>query len=275
MNVSSFEGVRLRKRLILHAGMPKTGTTSLQKHMALNSGCYYCFPTSGRYAGSNAHHEIFRAISSRPDYIHTPLAQPRRFEELVVCILEEFALTSSDTLILSSELLWNTLAFTREDLERLLSAFSDFDIFVIAMTRDPDKHAYSAYSQRVCGIQHYSGSFSEHIKELKGRGMWDYSARFELYNEVFGMNMVHRIDYEKAKANLVASFFQTLNIPHNSERLRMENVRRPWPYVRIKRMLNNIEKSGKSTFRYSVLSRLAKAAKVIKRGSFIDNFFKP
>src|SRR6056297_3463403 len=150
--------------IILHIGMPKTGTTTIQK--ALNSGakelkeCDAIFPKSGMFSeGAAAHHALFYSVASSRSAIRTPLPHPKEsFEAMVEDIRNEMNISRSKFIILSSEMLWNPIAFDKTALCRIREAFPGYKIIILAYLRPVEEHSVSAYAQRVTGPQLYDRS---------------------------------------------------------------------------------------------------------------------
>ena len=58
------------KRIWIHVGWPKTGTTAIQRYLAANSESLkrmgVLYPESGRYGITDAHHELASALTGGP-----------------------------------------------------------------------------------------------------------------------------------------------------------------------------------------------------------------
>lgn len=66
------------RRLVIHAGTHKTGTTAVQEAMGARGGAMraagWLYPRSGRYAPYAAHHELATELCGRTGFAGTPLA---------------------------------------------------------------------------------------------------------------------------------------------------------------------------------------------------------
>lgn len=263
-----------KPRLILHVGMPKTGSTSIQMFLDQHkNNNKYCYPESGRYAGTYCHHQFAMSLASSREHIKTPLASPKDFHELTKSIKSEFSTSEKSILILSSELFWNLKAFNIHDLKKLKSAFSEFDITVVMIIRNKKHHAYSSYAQRVCGIQRYTGTFTKHIEYCISGGMWDYEHKYAQFLKAFDNGNIQCIDFDSSK-QIVESFFDASRLTRPDGVVQNLNRRKSWCYVYLTRMKNIYinEDLNSTNIIWRVLRRQYRnSAKLY----FLDFLFKP
>ena len=131
------------KRVILHIGTHKTGTTSIQEWLAATmseprDGVVYL--PSHRF--QEAHHAF--AWSILPRFRASPIARPHIVEpEKLTRAIEK---APGDTVIVSTENLCFALA---DNIARLAEVLKPFDTRVVAFLRRQDRYIESEYVQRV------------------------------------------------------------------------------------------------------------------------------
>ena len=160
------------KKLILHIGQQKTGSTSLQNfllsnrdHLYQRYGFLYPQPIKGRKHKSLLHW----------------LKGDRSDEELHDMIPDHQGLAC-----LSDENLYN---IPREKIQRLYALLKPhFDrIEIIYFLRRQDRHVISHYQQKVRGI--YASSFKNFIEDDKTRLYYDYYSTYLKWESIFGANI--------------------------------------------------------------------------------------
>jgi hypothetical protein len=241
-----------KTKLIIHAGMPKTATTSIQahfNHISKKNPRSVIYPSTGRYPGSEAHHEIFYSLVSDRAVVKTPLPDPQPFEILVDDLREEIgreisSRTGGDVVVLSSELLWNPAALPVEKLERLKVALPDFDVSIIVFLREIRSHALSGYAQRVTGVQSYCGSFADHVRESVASRSLDYAGRLQDFQTVF--ENVSVVWYDDCLKDVLSPFRRLILQPIGELEGLARNKRQSWAQVNIARRINRIVQNGNS-----------------------------
>lgn len=128
-----------KRRLIVHLGLHKTGTTTIQQYLTANPYGLYCagavYPCTGRHPLASTQHALLASA------YYIPMLTGGVFElksqidvELVTRALQhEIELAGMPTVILSSE------EFSRFDaaaVRRFADAFSDFDVIPVAFLRN-------------------------------------------------------------------------------------------------------------------------------------------
>lgn len=210
----------MSRRLILHAGTHKTGTTSIQKVLADNRewlqqrGLYY--PPGGSAFGRSdiPHHLFCRALNGiDPD---GPAKSARFLDEA------ERASLPSDTIVLSSEAAYRHVYgyagwdhFTADDywpmrvryLERLAGALATFDTEVLLFFRDREEFARSLYGELVLRRKLWQGD--PHSFRSAFAPWFDYERQIETFRHTFAKVRVLSYD-EACRTGLVATFFATI-----------------------------------------------------------------
>lgn len=207
-------------QIILHAGMPKTGSTAvqqtLQRHQSDLRAAGVLYPRAGIWAGSAAHHRLFLALLDADHHSHLRTPYPAPLPDLateVSALRAEMAASGCTTTLLSSEILWNPLAFDAGILGRLRDALPGCKITVTVALRAIPSHARSGYIQRVVGPQRYTGDFAQHVAENTADRIWQYTERLAGMAQVFGTDQVRPFWYEEARDDLLAPLRALCAIP--------------------------------------------------------------
>lgn len=183
------------KRLILHIGRHKTGTTSVQLFLNRNQEALRAqnilYPQSGRdvSAGQSpenraAHHKIALCLSS---------ADPSS-DEYLRAFAAELTKESRDysTIILSSEAFQNV-----SDMSRVANVFEGYSIEAIGYLREYLSYVASAYAQ-----------------EVKGSNL---VADFEFFEQKFSLNLRRFIDRWSSVANKTTWRLYNRSALHNGD----------------------------------------------------------
>lgn len=196
----------MKRKLFLHVGPHKTGTTLIQKvcldnQQALLSGGVF-YPKN--YVRIFGHHLIRDLIKGR----QLSESDSNFFKEI-----------DSD-ILLSSE---DFISFSIKDFEYIKTFFSDFDVHVIYSWRRASLKMYSIWQELIKHGQ--SVSFFEfyhnHLARPAQSYMLSADLQVERFVKVFGIKKVHLIDYDKAAKdkNLLELFFSIINCKYSKEYL--------------------------------------------------------
>ncbi|CAA0098130.1 Uncharacterised protein [Halioglobus japonicus] len=168
------------KRLFLHFGRHKCGTTSIQKTLyqnrnkLLESGYYY--PVTGIRVA--AHHEIAEALGNK-----NPSANENVLEKLYLELKSETQLTNCRNVIISSEQLQGCNPSVVADF------FKDFDVVPVCYLREQAAYLRSSYLQKVHATN-YVGSIEQFYQE----GFFtDYRVFLERWQAAFSNNISVRL----------------------------------------------------------------------------------
>jgi hypothetical protein len=157
----------MKKKLILHIGRHKTGTTGIQLFMSTQANVLanygICYPLSGRDISETqstedqaAHHGMARALMGGRDAARTYLRdiQPKFFEEI----------SRYSTVVLSSEGFQNV-----ENFDLLSEFFEGFEIEIICYLREYLSYVVSSFIQEVkstglvCDLAFFESYFDFYI----------------------------------------------------------------------------------------------------------------
>lgn len=267
-------------KILLHIGMPKTATTTLQCTLAENYGRLLksdiLYPKSGRFDKASNHHKLFLPAASCRNAIRTPFPQySDSFESMVASVEDERRDAGVTSIILSTEMLWNPNAFNGSALNRIQSAFSQYEFFILAYLRPLESHAPSSYAQSVVGPQRANINFKEHVTGLFSQHIYDYEERLCTLESIFGENAVRPIWMPWIKGDALSPFRDIFPCLVNVGLADDRNIRRSWMYVSAARRLNNLDrfKLGRlNNYSRRILNRLDRYA---KRAPWIEQLFNP
>ncbi|WP_353250670.1 hypothetical protein [Salinisphaera sp. T31B1] len=274
------------KKIIIHAGMPKTGTTAIQKQFGESSA--WCadngllYPVAGRYGGSFAHHTFFLSFVNDRVAINTPelvnMSHATCMESLDA-MSEEIRHSSAQRVMLSSELVWNPAALNRSELEKIRSFFKDYKVQIVIFLRDIKSHALSSYAQRITGPQKYRKNIVAHLEEMHATGQWDYCKRIDDFCNVFGKTNVHLFwheDYRNGITTPFMHFFNAQNSPleYENQNINTINSSEGWALIMIFRRVNILKnpKAIKAT-RIAIRAIAAKIPKFLM--SYAHRLMRP
>lgn len=217
------------KKLIIHAGPHKTGTSYIQQLLLrnysnlLDVGIVY--PKQGMAYGG--HHEIANYFCSQFDKKALP--------ELVRAIQKNQQIT-----ILSSE---NFSKLNREGLVALREAFKEFKIEFIFYLRNPSIRLFSWWGEEIRhGFYHnfYRYSFPHFVDPFRSR-ILNPMHFFREIEDVFGSGKIKVVSYEHAKftKSMLKSFWKACDLPPIVADIELQvNTRRDIAELELLRLLN-------------------------------------
>lgn len=218
--------------IILHIGRHKTGTTSLQKFLALNDSLLarkygILYPVTGRNKKKHYHHPVFQNLIKYDKHINP---------EQIKRIFEESATANTETILLSSEMLARP-EITDDQLEEIKDAFSGQAIKIIIYFRRQDTFLLSMYANHVRrGLLAAPKTIYDMEVSL------DYLAFAQRYARIFGQDAIIIRSYDNA---LLTSIFEdmmdALGVKNGNEFHRPAaqlNTRLPWRYLELLRVAN-------------------------------------
>lgn len=202
-----------QRRLLLHAGMGKTGSSALQtafvqnRDLLASSGVLYPPHPSDEVARSGGvtsgnGTRLRRWLAPRGD------VPARQGDRLRARLLEELDTPGMHTLLYSSEFLYLALPERLEELRRHLERH-DAHLQVVVYVRNVAEHALSSYSQ-VVKRSLFTGTFSDYIDPATAGGYHLPLDRVLALPEVLGSEKVTVLHYDSLQYDLVGHFCRQL-----------------------------------------------------------------
>ena len=236
------------KRIILHVGLEKTGTTYLQNVFSSNrerlSHAGILYPEAGVEDGH--HYWLAKALGfafQYEDFDRTRLAEvKKRFNS-------ELENSDCQTILISSEHFDFNLSI--EACEQVKCFLSDFDVSIVIFLRNQIDYAQSLY------IEHVKWGGQETFKEfLDTCGKFNFLEKIGMWQQV-GFP-VHVVDYDACRSNILESFLETSGVTLAVSSLEFpqvkKNVSPSIDFIELVRQLNITTDKGTRRARYAALN---------------------
>lgn len=207
----------MKRKLILHIGTQKTGSTSLQHHcykhldQLSEQGIYY--PDLGPW---NPNHAILAFSGSNrrqfPDWLPGKYHNSDALKALVKSEFDKVCdLPMGTTTFVSFENFYTVLREGRNaDFFRDFFAYYDFDVTILAYFRRPSDHVFSLYHQRLKMVLKPAPSFEEFCREKLD--YYEYEANTEEIKRSLGVTTAVIRDYSNIGVDVVSDVFSLLNV---------------------------------------------------------------
>lgn len=177
----------MKKKIYIHIGPHKTGTTTIQfsmnfnKNALLKKGVYY--PDSGLVSDSlPGHHNLAWELSGN-----------YRFSEnhgTWSDLTAELARSNFESVILSSE---DLCALPRDKILQIHDYLADYDVFIVTYARRQDQRLQSAWSEKIKSIKDDSVwlSFPDYLAQADYNfPYYDYYALYQKWSDIFGKSKI-------------------------------------------------------------------------------------
>jgi hypothetical protein len=247
----------MKKRVYIHIGYFKTGTTAVQKYFGK-----YCteltrlgilYPISGRSGIPAAHHDLALSIIREAGMI-LPLwfkirndvmkTLPKALWTSLAC---EIGRAKQEKVLISSEefVRFGGSEKTREYITRIRDYLSGNDVTIICYLRRQDDYYESFYNTTV---KEFEQKTIHECMSVYEKIHFDYLAALDPWEEVFGReNMIVRLyDREELLRGIVPDILDVMDIegyPEDTDgELQTANLRLNNKYLEIKRWLNHFNK---------------------------------
>ncbi len=203
-----------KKRLYVHIGTHKTGTTSLQYFLHANMQRLYdrdfLYPSTGRHPRSHVQHALIaRALKEpRPDVVSAGFAlkTPIDSKLLLDAVLHEIELSGRNNIILSSE---EFSTMNDDEVQSFFIKFDSFYIIPIIYIRDSSDMAQSLYQTYVTH-ESITCDFTEFELEKKART--DLFSLCNVWSQRAFNNKIIIRSYDCVKNNVVIDFLRIVDL---------------------------------------------------------------
>jgi hypothetical protein len=212
------------KRLYLHIGYPKTGTSALQRALVRNTASLakagVLYPHVGRI--NDAHYGFNLSLGVGQYHGNVKIEEA---ETLRAQLRDEVMRSGCERIIVSSE----TLSIVRS-VERVRDLFSDYDVQVVVYLRRHDHAFESLYSQsaKMVGDPPWQPNIESFIlyQLTAKRGQHDYVQVLRRWADKFGKDAISVRPYERSQntPDLLSDFLKTVQIADSEEFIRPEKV---------------------------------------------------
>lgn len=251
----------MSKKIILHFGIHKTGTTTLQEHIRENSekfsasGLYYA-PLEEIFSDRLRAHHHFAHLLAQDKILDIDINLLKAFLESISQRTQEV-----QTTFISSEAFYrhtvrgasNFMHGREVYLNRLASIFEGFDVSVVIVLRRPEDYIRSYYQEAI--LQAYKPSkristFASFRRGEMGRSL-KYGSNINLLSKIFPHTKVMLYEDLVSDGELCRSFYEALgvnvdNVPVvQSARISLSPIQ-----SKIKLFINSIEYPKKRKFMY-------------------------
>jgi hypothetical protein len=195
------------RRLFLHIGYPKTGTTAIQESLFLSRDKLVDFgllyPATGLARFS--HHQ-FPWVLTGDERRDARLTADNLFETLQSEL--ESSAPETDTVISSEGFIF---ALPPEKAENYFRRLFD-EIVLVVYVRQPMRWIQSDYNQGVKGFRRLTCSFEEHVERVASvkKSPLDYHDRLSKWADVFGWDSIRMRSFDVCKDDILKSFFEIL-----------------------------------------------------------------
>jgi len=202
------------KKIILHVGPDKTGSTSIQSSLKKNRNLLLSnrvsYPLNSVYPGHINHHILGTCFTTEPEHLiyNEPQLSIKQCEDILQSLDKSLSETQADTLVLSNEGFIHLTENAFRNMKKFLEKYGG-EIEIVYYVRAPLSHAISAMSQHVkmC-LEACEGGCCIHIHNHKDT--------LEKLICVFGKDQINVRPFSKEllpERNVVLDFLSLLDLP--------------------------------------------------------------
>ncbi|HEY8066211.1 MAG TPA: hypothetical protein VIF40_16020 [Methylosinus sp.] len=204
----------MRKRIIFHIGLEKTGTTSFQRFCFDNRSILAArgilYPTQSlAFERRNANHApLVACYIGEGGWVDYDLSRHwRRREDVVASLKSEFRRAEAPTLLLSAEH-FSSRFFPRH-IERLAEDFGEFDCRIAIVLRAHEARIHSAYSSTIRSGRDVT--LEQFVDELLLPDNWycRYAETIRRWRAVFGDDAVSALPFRESQ-NVIGALWSDL-----------------------------------------------------------------
>jgi hypothetical protein len=269
-------------RIIIHCGMPKSGTTALQDFLDVNRAALLAqnilYPRSGRFGKRRTnHHAFFLSFSKKKELARTPFPTSQYSSHFHLRdLMLEIDTSGATTVILSSETLFGP-AFDTDSLRDVKQALSFAAVTIYCVLRNQVDFIESMFAQRVIGPQKYFGAPKCHLKDMEDDGILDYDQKIRRFESVFGKDSVKICWYEDVRGDIIGPLSKLVNLKKKEGLTAIErcNVRRTWFFVFCLRWVRRLPFLDNDSIGRHALGKLEKVLCALGAQAMLDKTFQP
>ncbi|MEL7463573.1 MAG: hypothetical protein AAFN79_05875 [Pseudomonadota bacterium] len=219
----------MRKRLVIHIGMHKTGSSAIQHFLSRNRlalrACGVLYPASIGADGRRQpkHNALFTAISHEADHgAAHPMLGPSR--ALVEQLRERIERTGANMAIISAE----GFSGEKPDFAAALAPLGEaFDVKVLVFLRRPDEWLTSFHRQMIMSREiRETRALPAFAEASSTRLHMDYPRILSWWAEVFGGTAMTIARYDAEDPDLVGRFLTLARAPKALRLVRVSRARR-------------------------------------------------
>ncbi len=203
-----------KRKIFLHIGLPKTGTTYLQCQFETNRqlmedhGIFV--PNTGQLVGRD--HNLL-ALSLQPSrWSQFPDSITKTLHNIWSDLLEEIDESESSAILITSEAFSWELNI-RALVEKVFQKLNAFSVTIILTTRDKHDFILSMYHHLI-RMGRYEYSLENMFNEFSAQ--WEAEFYQELWGSVFGVENLILIDYEEIKGDTIHEKFLNKVFPNHN-----------------------------------------------------------
>nr|WP_319514334.1 hypothetical protein [uncultured Cohaesibacter sp.] len=201
----------VRKRLVLHIGFNKTGSSYLQKCLhqnapqLLSKGILYPCEQQVKYLQNSQHVPVAAALTGLPVYWLLK-KYSGDFDGVMQPLMKHIEESNAQTVVLSSEA-FGAIDVTQKEAQKIYDYFSNFDVDVIAYVRRQDDYILSFYQQEIKtgSVKPFNLDNSIDLKQNY------FSKRVQIWRDVFGSDKVTVRPYDRKFWHGEDLFFDFVN----------------------------------------------------------------
>jgi len=203
------------KKLILHLGAHKTGTSSIQNHLTANRtwllkrGFYYpqlrnCGDSHNQFA-----HKLALAQGAELQTLYREIRSASEQADTLILSAEEFSVRIEGNRGWEGFQSADYWQLRKQYLLKLKELVRDFDTVDLYLSyRNHEEYAAALYATNVLSDR-FRWSFEDFITQCSP--IFDYRQQLEMIRSIF--DNVNVISFGQLKSNLVPSFYQWVSIP--------------------------------------------------------------
>lgn len=206
-----------KKRLYIHIGLPKTGTSAIQNYLVTNYDLLkdkhnLFYPKLGR-AGDGSHHNIAWALSANP---YKELLDDAKQRELLIELRNEIDSSTCSSALLSSECF---AMHSNKAFKEIIA--SNYELHIICYLRRQDDYIESSYSQIVKDVvRKETRSFTEYLND--SLSSLSYFEMLQKWEGIAEKENIHIREYDKnsfLNGSIVDDFLSIIGVRLQSSKV--------------------------------------------------------